>query len=185
MRVVRRAACEGAEKIENKMKHRVYNEDFKKAAVQKALSSKTLSISGTARQLGIPSTTFFQWKNKYANSSVMKKTSNTISALDWTAEEKLDAIINTSKMSENEFGEYLRLNGLNSCDLEAFKKDYIANATPRGRPRLDPEVVQLRSDNKELKRDLNKKDRALAEMSARVILLKKSRLLWGDPEDEE
>jgi len=64
MRVVRRAACEGAEKIENKMKHRVYNEDFKKAAVQKALSSKTLSISGTARQLGIPSTTFFQWKQK-------------------------------------------------------------------------------------------------------------------------
>lgn len=166
------------------MSNKIYTEGFKKAAVQKALSSNSMSISGTARHLGIPTTTLFQWKNKYANNDVMKQNKNRTSS-DWTAEEKLEAINKTFSMSENELGEYLRSNGLNSCDLEAFKNDYIANTAPRGRPKLDPEVVQLRNDNKELKRDLNKKDKALAEMSARVILLKKSRLLWGDPEDEE
>ena len=164
---------------------RVYSEGFKKAAVQKALSSSTLSISGTARHLGIPTSTLFQWRDKYANSSVMKQTNNRTSVKDWTAEEKLEAIIKTTKMSENELGEYFRSKGLNSYDLETFKNDYIASSKPRGRPKLDPEIVQLRSDNKELKKDLNKKDKALAEMSTRVILLKKSRLLWGDPEDEE
>jgi transposase len=43
----------------------------------------------------------------------------------------------------------------------------------------------LREENKALKKELYKKDKALAEVSARVILLKKSRLLWGEPEDEE
>lgn len=185
MPTVRRTVGEGAEKIEKIMVNKVYNEGFKKAAVQKALSPNALSVSGTARHLGIPTTTLFQWKNKYANSSVMKKTNNRIPAADWTAEEKLEAINKTYSMSENELGEYLRSKGLNSCDLETFKKEFVENAPRRGRPRLDPETVQLRKDLKEVTRDLNKKNKALAEMSARVILLKKSRLLWEDPEDEE
>ena len=106
-------------------------------------------------------------------------------AIDWTADEKMEAIIETAKMSENELGEYLRSKGLNSCDLENFKKEFISNAPCRGRPKLDPEIVELRKNNTELKRDLNKKNKALAEMSARVILLKKSHLLWGEHEDDD
>ena len=176
----------GAEKIEKIMASRVYNEDFKKAAIQRLLSPNSLGLSGTARHLGLPITTLMGWKTKYAKISVMKNTNNKSLVRDWTAEEKLEAINKTYSMSENELGEYLRSNGLNSCDLETFKNEFLLSSTQfRGRPKLDPEVVELRKNNKELQRDLNKKDRALAEMSARVILLKKSRLLWGDPEDEE
>ena len=175
----------GAENIENGMVKKVYNEGFKRAAVQKLLSPNSLGLSATARHMGIPATTLFKWRSKYANTSDMKKTSKHKLTRDWTAREKLEAITKTYSMSENELGEYLRSNGLNSCDLETFKNDFISSECSRGRPKLDPEVVQLRKDTKELKRDLNKKNKALAEMSARVILLKKSRLLWGDPEGEE
>jgi hypothetical protein len=54
-----------------------------------------------------------------------------------------------------------------------------------GRPKIDPELVELRAREKELSKDLKRKDRALAEMSARVILLKKSRLLFGETEEDE
>lgn len=168
------------------MVHNVYNDDFKKAAIEKLLSQNSVGIRRTARELGLPDSTLYGWKRKYANTSVMKKTNNRTSAIDWTAEEKLEALIETAKMSENELGEYLRSKGLNSCDLETFKNDFLQSSTQaRGRPKLDPEIVQLRNENKALKKDINKKDRALAEVSARVILLKKSRLLWGDPEVEE
>jgi transposase len=167
------------------MKTQSYNEEFKKMAVQKLLSLNSLGLSGTARQIGIPYTTLFNWKKKYANSFVMKKTKNKALAINWTAEEKLEAVNKTYAMTENELGEYLRSNGLNSCDLDAFKTEFLSSLPSRGRPKLDPEIIDLRNSVKDLTKNLNKKDKALAEMSARVILLKKSHLIWGDREDDE
>ena len=58
------------------MASRVYNEDFKKAAIQRLLSPNSLGLSGTARHLGLPITTLMGWKTKYAKISVMKNTNN-------------------------------------------------------------------------------------------------------------
>ncbi len=44
------------------------------------------------------------------------------------------------------------------------------------------EIRELKKKNKELERELHRKDKALAEMSALVVLKKKVELLWGDEE---
>lgn len=88
-------------------------------------------------------------------------------------------------MSEHELGEYLRATGLHSKEIEEWKQDIYSSQKSAGRPWTDPELKELRNDKKTLEKDLKRKDRALAEMSARVILLKKSHLLWGEPEDDE
>ena len=54
-----------------------------------------------------------------------------------------------------------------------------------GRPKLDTEVAKLKTKEKELQRDLRRKEKALAEMAARVILLKKTQLLFADDEEDE
>ena len=46
------------------------------------------------------------------------------------------------------------------------------------------EMGKLRAENKELKRDLHRKDRALAETTALLVLKKKADLLWGTGENE-
>ena len=46
------------------------------------------------------------------------------------------------------------------------------------------EVKALRLENKRLRSDLDRKDRALAEASALLILKKKAQAIWGDPEDD-
>ena len=46
-------------------------------------------------------------------------------------------------------------------------------------------TVELRAKEKELSRDIKRKDRALAEMAARIILIKKSQLLFGVSEEDE
>jgi hypothetical protein len=91
----------------------------------------------------------------------------------------------TFSMSENELGEFLRTNGLHSTDIEQWKQDFYSAQRPTGRPKVDPELMELRSKEKELSRDLKRKNKALAEMSARVILLKKSHLLFGVNEEDE
>ena len=88
-------------------------------------------------------------------------------------------------MPENELGEFLRSNGLHSSDLEQWKQDFYSSQKSPGRPRIDPELAELRTKEKVLTKDLSRKDRALAEMSARVILLKKSHVMFGISEDED
>ena len=43
---------------------------------------------------------------------------------------------------------------------------------------------QMQDELKQLKRDLNRKDKALAELTALLILKKKADYLWGDSEDD-
>jgi transposase len=163
-----------------------YDESFKVVAVQKALSPGAPSLSKIANNLGVPVATLFGWTKKYGIEVDMKKsTSKKASKREFSAEEKLQAIINKSTMSENEYGEYLRSSGLLSTDVENFKNEYFLLIKEKSKVKVDHEVIHLRKEKKFLESDLYRKDKALAEMSARIVLLKKSHLLWGDPEDDE
>jgi transposase len=166
------------------MSNQTYNEDFKQAAVKKLLAPESEGLNATARKISIAPSTLYGWKKKYASDTPMKKT-NYNPLENWTPEQKLEAVIKTASMSEQEVGEYLRIHGLHSSDLELFKEACLPTSTLRGRPKLDPEVVELRKQKKNLERDLRRTEKALAEQSARIILLKKSHEIWGVPEDDE
>lgn len=159
-----------------------YSEEFKQEAVKKLLTSKVEGLSDIARKIDVPPSTLFCWKQNYANKIVMKKANNTKS---WTAEEKLEILIKTAAMSETELGEYLRANGFHSEDLKRFREEIIEKTKGRGRLETDLEVGKLKSENKKLEREIKRKDKALAEYGARVILLKKSHEIWGAGEDDE
>lgn len=156
-----------------------YSADFKQSVVQKISTPGGPSVAQMAKNLGVHYTSIYGWFKDHANTSSMKKSK------EWTPESKLEAIIKTATMSDNELGEFLRTNGLHSTELDQWKQDFYRSQKSAGRPRTDPELVELRAKEKELSKDLKRKDRALAEMSARVILLKKSRLIFGETEEDE
>lgn len=159
-----------------------YSEEFKGQAIQKLLSPGSLGLSETAKKLGLAPSTLFGWKKKYSIGSGMKKTKSISS---WPKEKKLDTLLKTATMSEHELGEFLRASGLHSSDLARLKDECLEGLKAPGRPTLDPELVKLRKENDELSKNVKRKDKALAEMSARIILLKKSHEIWGTPEDDE
>lgn len=156
-----------------------YSPEFKQSVVQKISTPGGPSVTEMSKNLGIHYTSIYSWIKDHANSGSMKKSK------EWTPEAKLEAIIKTATMSENELGEFLRTNGLHSTEIDQWKKDIYSAQKSAGRPKIDPELAALRAKEKELSKDLKRKDRALAEMSARVILLKKSRLLFGEIEEDE
>ena len=108
---------------------------------------------------------------------------------DWSPEKKLRTVFATLSLSKEELGEYLRKNGLHSNQIEEWKDEMTSiissSNKSRGRPKKDPELVKAESEIKNLKKDLRRKEKALAEQTALVILQKKARELWGDDEDEE
>lgn len=156
-----------------------FSKEFKDSIIQKSLLPEGPSLVELARKHEISVTTLYNWKAKYANHAGMSKSKK------WTPERKLEAIIQAAPMTENELGEFLRKNGLHSSDLEQWKNDFYGSQKSPGRPRKDPELTELEVNHKKLKKDLNRKERALAEMSARVILLKKSQEIFGDDEEDE
>ena len=156
-----------------------YSPEFKQSIVQKIVTPGGPSISKMAKELGVHYTSVHGWVKDHANTTSMKKSK------EWTPEAKLRVIAETLSMAENELGEYLRANGLHSTQIEQWKQEFYSAQKSAGRPKLDPELAALRLKEKELSKDLKRKDRALAEMSARVILLKKSRLLFGETKEDE
>ena len=156
-----------------------FSPKFKESVIQKICTPGGPSIMMMSEKLGVHHTSIRNWMKIHGNTPDMKKPK------EWTPEDKLEAIIKTATMTENELGAYLRANGLHSEEIEQWKQDFYSTQKSKGRPKLDPELVELRNKEKELSRDLRRKDRALAEMSARVILLKKSRAIFGESEEDE
>ena len=152
--------------------------------VTKLLSPGGPSFTVLSEETGVHHTSLRQWVKAYGNGRSMTKKSKAPSK--FTPEEKLQIIIETSSLKEQALGDYLRKNGLHSALLEVWKQEAFAGMkSSPGRPKKDSEVVELKHKEKRLEKELHRKDRALAEMAARIILLKKSRLIWGDAEEEE
>ena len=157
-----------------------YPAEFREAAVQKVLRPGSPGIEAVARQLNINSNTLTRWRNNYLGRGNMRKGKR---PKDWTSEQKLKAIMETSGLEAAAVGEYCRGNGIHASQLELWKEQCLASM--RRGPKVDPERRSLENENKSLKKELRRKEKALAEAAALLVLKKKAEALWGDLEDED
>lgn len=102
---------------------------------------------------------------------------------DWTAEERFAALIETAGMSEEERGVWCRAHGLHSHQLATWRRDALAGSLGGTGRSEQTELNRLRQEAARLKKELARKDRALAETTALLVLQKKVRLLWGEDAD--
>ena len=96
---------------------------------------------------------------------------------------RLEAVITTAAMDEAARSAWCREQGLFPAELEAWKRDAVAGL---GEPRATS-AVEARQDRrrvKELERELHRKDKALAETAALLVLAKKLGAVFRDGEDE-
>ena len=105
---------------------------------------------------------------------------------DRSVQEKLKAVIEFEGLQGDKQGEYLRREGLHSDHIATWKKSMEAGleggggltAVNRSEWAADKKKI------KELERDLQRKDRALAETTALLVLKKKADLIWGSGENQ-
>lgn len=165
----------------------MYSEELREAAVSKLLMPGGPTIAEVAAETGVGESTLWAWKKKYGKTLLMGK--NSKSTRQWSHAEKVTALIETHGLSEKELGLYFREHGFTSVDLERWKKEFVEDnpgeKDKRGRPALASEVKELRKQNKKLAKDLRRKEKALAEASALLVLKKKAELIWGTSEDDE
>lgn len=156
-----------------------YSAKFKENILQKVYQTKTKSISSIARECGVPQSTVFTWLSKINQTNM--KTTQKISKIDnWSATNKLMILCESYKLSETQLGEYLRSKGVYSHQLEEWRSEAInsLSISTLKKSKKDPNIRKI----KQLEKELNRKDKALAEASALLILKKKAHFLWGDEE---
>ena len=166
-----------------------YSKERKEAIINKMLPPTSMSVAELAKQENIPYGTLYTWKQlhiaKTQQTQAPKTESTSASKKQWTAEQKLATIIETSTLNEQERHEYCRKNGLYSTDIESWKAVIIKGTEQNvAQVKIDKnELKKLRSENNNLKKELYRKEKALAETAALLVLRKKLDALWEENED--
>jgi transposase len=163
---------------------RRYSAEFKENVVRRLLTGK--STSELAAELRINRNQLLRWRREMGdNAPSMPKQESDAKRRpqDWTAEEKLEAVLRSSGLTEAELGAFLRNRGLHKADLDEWRASVSKGAraelagSTQGKSREQKRI-------RELERELNRKDKALAEAAALLVLKKKAAAIWGDEDDD-
>ena len=154
-----------------------YSKSFIEQAVIKALSRDDRTITSVAEELNINHHTLRYWMKKKPVTESMSATKEK-RPQDWTAEQQLVALHETHGLTGDALQAWCRERGVFAHHLTSWRDAFCAGGkeTAPG-PR---EVRTLKDEIVKLKRDAERKDRALAEAAALLILQKKFRALWED-----
>ena len=87
---------------------RIGNEDFKKAMVVKMTALGAQSATSLAKETGIPQSTLSRWLRSYATVRLEGETMTHRRPQDWNTEEKLEALLEYERSSEEQRGVFLR-----------------------------------------------------------------------------
>jgi len=162
-----------------------YTAQFKESIITKALAPNAPSVVKLAKESNIPYPTLYTWVSMSRKNRGKSNNSMAVQPKNRAAEAKLQAVMDTLNMTEEEKGAYCRQHGFYTHHLEEWKKLILAGL---GSTHIDKsqKVKQQKTQDeiKKLQSDLRRKDKALAEVSALLILKKKVDLLWGDKEDD-
>lgn len=99
-----------------------------------------------------------------------------------TPEEKFSLVLEAASVPEAELGEWLRRKGIHAAQLEEWRGQAMAGLKTKEEQRKDKaaDARQIR----QLERELARKDKALAEAAALLVLQKKVQAIWGDADDD-
>lgn len=172
----------------------MYSKAFRTLIVQKMTSPNRPDVVALAEEVGVPRSTLYRWvadagklipqvevappptTNHTQRPSRMKRPQ------DRSAEEKLAAVMEAATLSDEELGAFLRSKGIYEAQLQEWRELMLSGLNPASvqRSKKKTEAKRVR----ELEKELRRKDKALAETAALLVLKKKAQAIWGDGVDD-
>lgn len=155
--------------------------------IERMVGPEGISACALANDTGVSQTTLSRWLRLAREGVGMTSTSGGGNRRSrpprhrWTAAEKLRIITEASRLDGTELGAYLRREGIHESTVEEWRELATkALSATSSRKKASPEAKEL----KEVKRELRRKEKALAEMAALLTLKKKAWAIWGDEDDD-
>lgn len=160
-----------------------YSEAFKANMVKKLLMPGGPTASALSIRTGICQPTLSRWLRDAREEGMSpSKPSQRVARRpgEWKPEEKLSLVVRAEGLTEDALGELLRREGVHEADLAEWRTAALVALGTRSKgPAESGNARRVR----ELERELLRKDKALAETAALLVLKKKVQEYWGDEDD--
>ena len=156
----------------------------RKAAVLKMLPPNNVPLRRLSQDEGISEATLHSWR-KEARSKGQLLPDADAGPEGWSSRDKFAAVVETAAMNAADLAEYCRRRGVFAEQITAWRTACEqANDWDRASSvRLSQATKDEKKRIKALERDLQRKEKALAEAAALLVLRKKAEAIWGDGED--
>ena len=142
-----------------------YGQTFKDKALARLLPPESAAIDLVAREIGIGADTLERWREDAAG--------------------RLEAVVTTAAMNEADQSAWCRSHGAYPEELAKWRASATTALAAPEELRASPQATRAdRKRIRELERELLRKDRALAETAALLVLSKKVQAIFNKGEDE-
>ncbi len=154
-----------------------YGEAFRNRAVARLLPPESAQVGVVSQEIGVSVQTLERWREDAQSRPARGRA--------WTAGARLEAVVTTAAMNEAAKSAWCRGHGVFPADLDKWRASCTTALSDPEDVRASPQATRAdRKRIKELERDLLRKDRALAETAALLVLSKKVAAIFNKGEDE-
>tara|TARA_B100000809_G_C15080794_1_gene509595 strand:- start:1085 stop:1582 length:498 start_codon:yes stop_codon:yes gene_type:complete len=162
-----------------------YSTQQKETALQKMMPPKNISISKLSIEMCIGESTLYNWRKQAIDKGHLVPGDGN-NAEQWSSANKFAVVLETATLNQAELAEYCRKKGLYAEQVATWRSACMdANANVKVQEKAF--TIEAKKDKKQinqLEKELRRKDKALAETAALLVLRKKVNAIWGEAEDE-
>ena len=166
-----------------------HSPDFKEQALSKARARGSRTLDDVAAELNMSLGTLKGWLKTSRGPGALISMSGQLpqgrSSQQWSAAERLLALHESHGLQGPALYAWCRENGLFEHQLVSWRQAFCATAEPESAQDArasKAELKALQSQHEGLQRELRRKERALAEAAALLVLQKKFQALLGGEE---
>jgi transposase-like protein len=163
-----------------------YSAERKAAILKQLFPPFNRPVAEVARQENISDVTLYTWRNQVRDRGQIVPGSQS-SPEQWSAEARVAVVAETLTLPEVELSEYCRKKGLFPEQVKAWREACLNGQRPSAKG-SSADREEHRRDKKKiraLEKELHRKEKALAEAAALLVLRKKLTAFWDEKNDEE
>ena len=164
----------------------MYSKAYRAIVVQKATGPNAPTLEALAEEFDASLASIYRWVKAAATVELepifLPKPNKMKRPQDWSPEEKLAAVLEAASLTDAELGAFLRNKGLHEAHLQQWREQMLTGLKPI--PVRNKKNASESKRVRELEKDLRRKEKALAETAALLVLKKKAQEIWGDEDDD-
>ena len=150
-----------------------YSEKFREKMVAKLVGPGARSATALSKETGVPQSTLSRWLRQATLPPMASKDEKAAPGQRkrWTTEEKLRVVREAAMLDEADLGAFLRREGLHQADLDRLREE-VEEAAREGLQARRPKrgVSAEEKELRPLRKELRRKEKALAETAALLVL---------------
>ena len=153
-----------------------YSKGFKARAVARLLPPESATLEQVSQELGVRADTLSRWRAEALSDSQDRL---------WTGPARLEAVIHTASLDEAGRSAWCRENGVYPEELEQWRAQASESLSDvSSGSAASKSERKSRQEIRKLQRDLARKEKALAETAALLVLSKKLEAIFHESGDE-